>query len=531
MKPKILALLCLTFLATLGRAQSVADRIIYLSTTGSDSNSGLSWSSAKLTLAGANSALTNGGSIMVGAGSYTVSANVNFSKSVAIFCVPHQTTFASTVTSGAAITFSYGNGSPDQDASGAGIYGCTLTGPGSTSTSSIGIQLGTGTGFPTGAYATTLENVTIGLNGVSTSGFGTGIQFDSSGTAFLVHMTNPQITECGIGIDMNGENNSIVGGSMSGNATGLKVDTGAEDFVVTGTSFDSNTAYGIDCEANGDGTLSGVHFENNGVSYTDFLLIANVCRISHQGGVFYDSRSSGTQSEFVKLTAFGTSYQAVGVNLYSAGITVTQAVNFAGLGSGGFLQLYNDNPTAIPIEFSNPYSGRVTNIPNRNDVTHATATFQSYNLVVDGTISVSGTKSFRIDHPLDPTNKYLYHSSVESPDMLNLYDGIVALDASGQATVTLPDYFQALNQDFRYQLTPVGSPAPGLYVAKKIEGNTFRIAGGLPHAEVSWQVTGIRHDAYANAHRMKVEETKPTTELGHYSHPELYTTPVSNDQH
>jgi hypothetical protein len=57
------------------------------------------------------------------------------------------------------------------------------------------------------------------------------------------------------------------------------------------------------------------------------------------------------------------------------------------------------------------------------------------------------------------------------------------------------------------------------YIAQKIKDNTFRIAGGAPGKEVSWQVTGIRQDAYANAHRIPMEEWKPANERGLYLHP------------
>ncbi len=130
--------------------------------------------------------------------------------------------------------------------------------------------------------------------------------------------------------------------------------------------------------------------------------------------------------------------------------------------------------------------------------------------------------SFKIDHPLDPANKYLYHSFVESPDMMNIYNGLVTLDAHGAATVQLPDYFEALNGEFRYQLTSVGSSQPGLYVAEEVSGNSFEIAGGNPGGRVSWQVTGIRHDAYANAHRIPTEVEKPAGERGKYLNPELF---------
>ena len=43
--------------------------------------------------------------------------------------------------------------------------------------------------------------------------------------------------------------------------------------------------------------------------------------------------------------------------------------------------------------------------------------------------------------------------------------------------------------------------------------------------EVSWQVTGIRQDAWANAHRIPVEEEKNARERGYYLHPELYGAP------
>jgi hypothetical protein len=132
-----------------------------------------------------------------------------------------------------------------------------------------------------------------------------------------------------------------------------------------------------------------------------------------------------------------------------------------------------------------------------------------------------GAKNFRIDHPLDPANKYLIHTSVESPDMKTVYDGIATLDANGQAWVKLPEYFEALNFGFRYQLTCIGGFAP-VFIAKEIAHNQFQIGGGKPGMRISWLVTGIRHDAWANAHRVPVEQAKPEKERGFYLHPELF---------
>jgi hypothetical protein len=141
-------------------------------------------------------------------------------------------------------------------------------------------------------------------------------------------------------------------------------------------------------------------------------------------------------------------------------------------------------------------------------------------LDVFGTLS-KGAGSFAIDHPLDPYNKLLRHSFVESPDMKNIYDGVVRLDANGEAVIRLPDYFEALNMDFRYQLTAIGTSMPGLYVKRQISGNAFTIAGGEADGEVSWQVTGTRKDPYALAHRIVVEEEKGTGEATRFTKGEL----------
>jgi hypothetical protein len=147
------------------------------------------------------------------------------------------------------------------------------------------------------------------------------------------------------------------------------------------------------------------------------------------------------------------------------------------------------------------------------------------NVYVGGTLSkTAGT--FTIDHPLDPANKYLQHSFVESPDMMNVYNGNVTTDAKGEATVTLPDWFEALNQDFRYQLTPIGSFAQAM-VQSKVKANRFVIATSEPNVEVSWQLTGIRHDAYAEAHRIQVEVAKTGEDKGKYLHPVEHDKPAS----
>lgn len=148
-------------------------------------------------------------------------------------------------------------------------------------------------------------------------------------------------------------------------------------------------------------------------------------------------------------------------------------------------------------------------------------------LNVIGNLSKSAG-SFKIDHPLDPENKYLYHSFVESPDMMNIYNGNVITDANGEASIALPEYFGALNRDFRYQLTVIGTFAQAI-IAEEVKDNHFRIKTSAADVKVSWQVTGIRQDAFANQHRIPVEVEKSEKERGYYLMPELYNQPEERD--
>jgi hypothetical protein len=151
----------------------------------------------------------------------------------------------------------------------------------------------------------------------------------------------------------------------------------------------------------------------------------------------------------------------------------------------------------------------------------------------DGTVevtedlNVSGSKNFKIDHPTDPAGKYLKHAAVESSERMNVYTGNVTLGADGRAVVQLPDYFERLNTNVRYQLTAIGAPAPNLYVAQEVQNNQFRIAGGQPGMKVSWEITGVRDDAYARAHPFRAETAKPSAKQDTYINPEAHGAPRS----
>ena len=145
------------------------------------------------------------------------------------------------------------------------------------------------------------------------------------------------------------------------------------------------------------------------------------------------------------------------------------------------------------------------------------------NVNVTGNLSKGGG-TFKIDHPSDPENKYLYHSFVESPDMMNIYNGNATTNTNGEVVVSLPTYFDDLNIDFRYQLTPIGQLAQAI-VLTEISGNTFTIKTDKPNVKVSWQVTGVRNDKWAQKNRVIAEVEKEEDNIGLYLHAAEYDLP------
>jgi hypothetical protein len=171
-----------------------------------------------------------------------------------------------------------------------------------------------------------------------------------------------------------------------------------------------------------------------------------------------------------------------------------------------------------------------------------------YGVYSAGELGASGAKSFRIDHPDDPENKYLLHYSAESPEVINFYSGTATLDSAGEAVIELPRYFAKINKDPRYMLTAVGAPMPMLHVAREIDPAgldagarseagkpapvcSFLIAGGVAGKRVSWEVKAVRNDRQTRSHAARVEVTKIGRERGKYQHPELYNQPLEKGVH
>lgn len=248
-------------------------------------------------------------------------------------------------------------------------------------------------------------------------------------------------------------------------------------------------------------TLGGITFGHNGAvvqnsSSTTSLVARGIVGFSANSsqenhGFFAFAQSSGSTAYNVGTFSIGDAASGTSGNNYGIyGYAEAGATNFGVYG--------NANGTG--------YAG-----------------YFAGNTAVTGTLS-KGSGTFKIDHPLDPENKYLYHSFVESPDMMNVYNGNITTNASGVAIVTLPSYFEALNKDFRYQLTVMGTFAQAI-VAEKVSGNQFTIKTDKPNVEVSWQVTGIRKDKFAEANRVVPEVEKEEQNKGHYLHAKEYGKP------
>ncbi len=299
-----------------------------------------------------------------------------------------------------------------------------------------------------------------------------------------------------------------------------------------GVLGESNGLYGIGVQgtASGDNSFGVYGFSSGSSGRGVYGNAFNNGEVENYGGYFEAAGSEG-RGVYGKATDTGDANNPVAnyggyflaQGFFGQGVcgettgTMGAGVHGMAMGEGGF-GVYGQHRTSGNFGYFG--SG------NRGVFGYSSNGYAGY---FDGDVRVTGNMSkgggsFKIDHPLDPENKYLQHSFVESPDMMNVYNGNVLLDENGEAMVELPEYFEALNRDFRYQLTCIGVFAP-VYIAEKISDKHFKIAGGKKGMEVSWQVTGIRQDAYAKANRIVVEENKSAEERGYYLHPAAYGLP------
>jgi len=441
--------------------------------------------------------------------------------------------------------------------SGIGIEGLETAGTGSTlgvlgesaSTSGQGVE----------GFATATSGTTVGVAGIAQSPAGYGVYgVNTATTGNIAGVYGSAASTSGTGVEGNstaatGTTYGVTGTSASTTGTGVygyEASTTGSTAGVLGQSV-SDTGFGVKgMSASWVGVFGQAHGSSGYVPSTGAGVwgdsgagagLANATGVAgtaadNVAGFFSNASVTSPTLEVINLTtSSGGEVFAGEIPYVSNGPSVLAIIGDPGCGAG-------DNRMAIQLSQGgmsncNNYTltagnnGETYLNANANETVHLrvnntdalVASGSGVNVV--GTLSKGGG-SFKIDHPLDPANKYLYHSFVESPDMKNIYDGTITTDAAGLATVPLPDWFEALNRDFRYQLTVIGQFAQAI-VASKVANNQFRIQTDKPNVEVSWQVTGIRQDAFANANRIPVEVEKAPADRGRYLYPEAIGQPVT----
>lgn len=412
------------------------------------------------------------------------------------------------------------------------LYEKKLTNPTTGATNTITAE---GTTLIDGSGNTT----TTSANGFTTTGNFTGTNF--TGTNFIgAKFSRPDGTELGEGtankltdsegntvVSVDSEGNTIVNGEIFAKSFHLVNENGDTLWSVEkdGTSLHK----GKETFEDGVKVQKGIETGNGTLNKNTQISGVNVPR--GRVGEFFNFFPDNDDAAIVVSTdGLGES----GVFVINNTINTDPAIRALTNGSGQAFIGFNTG-TGRAGEFSNT---------NANNTEPALVAFHSGSGaaivgVASGTgkagqffgdVDVTGTLthgsiSAKIDHPVDPANRYLNYAYVGSPDMKTVYDGVVTLNSQGETWVELPDWLEALNADFRYQLTAIGAPGPNLYIAEKISDNRFKIAGGTTGMEVSWQITGIRKDPFAQQHRIPVEQFKTDEEIGKYLHPRVYGMP------
>jgi hypothetical protein len=373
---------------------------------------------------------------------------------------------------------------------------------------STGISVQTWGGASTALYAINYStNITSGL-GIY------GVKGDTSGYDILENYWFP-----GAVVGDSDTANGVMGVASGGSAIGVVgIITGTADRAVAGYAM-ATTGYTF-------GVL-GTSNSSNGI------------------GVYGSSRTGVSGSGYA-YGVYGQTYSTVGIGVVGlqSGYSMDDLSDFWAPGGGfagqnGIVAVTKtDGGYGVAGMFA-PDTGYGAGVRGRSYSPNAYAVYGinqaggyagyfSGNVHVIGNFTASGTKAFLIDYPLDPANKYLYHYAVESPQVQNLYNGTIALDANGEVVVDLPVYFSAVNAGpFQYQLTAIGAPGPNLYIAQEVAGNQFKIAGGAPGMKVSWQLLGMRNDPWIQDHPQTDVADKPAGEVGKYLYPQGYGQPAT----
>jgi hypothetical protein len=285
---------------------------------------------------------------------------------------------------------------------------------------------------------------------------------------------------------------------------GIRGEHDGSGYGVYGTSISGRGVYGLATATSG--VNFGVYGQTNsrtGIAVYGINSAPYVPGTDARAAVFEVTSQQGTAVRGSALSTEGSSYGVIG-EVYSSGWGVGVKGDASETGYGYGIWGVGGEDGGEYGEYAGYFLGDV----------YVTDHFE-----------VGGTKSFTIDHPHDPTNKYLSHFCIEGPEPYNLYHGTASLDERGSVWVSLPDYFDAINIDFSYQLTAVGAPMPDLHIGTPISDGKFLVSGGAPGKQVCWEVTARRNDPYVRDKGYQAERPKPEHERGTYIYPQGYGQP------
>lgn len=410
-------------------------------------------------------------------------------------------------------------------------------------------------------YATAPTGVTSGVTGQSSSRFGRGVSGytnDGSGVTFGIFGQSLSTNGFGVygeAIAGSGETFGVSGNSLSTSGRGVFGQATAPSGNTYGGRFHSFSTSGTGVfgfATASTGSTLGVWGESNsvlGVGVYGLNSAATGQGIGVSGqttatvgrtfGVLGLTRSDdgiGVLGDAAHLTGSTTGVWGQSGSVNGVGVVGIASAS-SGQTYGGRFEAFGTSSRAV-LGWARATTGATYGVYGLNSSTDPAA----WGVYAGGNLGASGFKSFRIDHPDDPSNKYLLHYSTESPEVLNAYSGSIILDDAGQAVVKLPSYFAKINKDPRYTLTAVGAPMPMLHVTEEIDNDaliagakagpgeaspqcSFRIAGGAPGAKVSWRVEALRNDKWMQQRQASVETEKEGIEKGTYQNPEFYGQP------
>ncbi|MFN8474212.1 MAG: hypothetical protein U0822_18610 [Anaerolineae bacterium] len=315
----------------------------------------------------------------------------------------------------------------------------------------------------------------VSSNGVFAQGGNAGGVFSGGGQGVFVQSINNGAP----GAIVNGAGDGIRVSASSGNGINA---TGSQHGIFTSGGQDGlmarGGADGIDTRTNsGSGNRSALFARNEGSG----------------PGIVVDGPNSGSDNDGIRVTINGNGSTSAIV----ARANGDNANGIVGIARNG------DTPYAIWGQGDGEWAG-----------------YFSGDVRVTGTLD-NGLAAVKMDDPSNPTGRYINQAAVVGGDMLTLYNGNATTDAKGLAVVKVPAYVETISKDFRYQLTPIGQFAQAI-IAKELNGGEFVIQTDKPNVKVSWQLSGVRSDPYAQASSFKAVEDKNARDLGTYLHPEAY---------